>query len=351
MLKRKFHFTSWLGSLFLVIVTLNLTSCALTLMEGLEVKRLKEPQKRTSNQKKDGEIKQHYAGYVIVGINGVVLASTNATTNWMTVISSTTNQLNDVTYGINGFVAVGANGTIITSTDATNWMTITSPTTNQLNDVTYGSNIYVAVGANGTIITSADATYWRMTITSPTANRLNDVTYGSNIYVAAGDNGTVITSADATSWMTITSPTANQLNDGTYDGINGFMTVGASGTVITSTDAINWGINTRPAGYRWNLNVVSSRSNGYIVFSDNSIGSTAVTRLLTSADGIGWLQDVSHTSRIVPRGFIADDDYYVCVGYEGAIIASPSGAVSDWWRIVSPVTNHLYGVASSIGFE
>jgi photosystem II stability/assembly factor-like uncharacterized protein len=52
------------------------------------------------------------------------------------------------------FVAVGSNGTILTSTDGTTWIQQTLGTTNGLSDVTYGNGMFVAVGSNGTILTS-----------------------------------------------------------------------------------------------------------------------------------------------------------------------------------------------------
>jgi photosystem II stability/assembly factor-like uncharacterized protein len=59
-----------------------------------------------------------------------------------------------VTYGNGTFVAVGRNGTILTSRDGVNWTRRTSPTRDWLNSVTYGNGRFVAVGDYGTILTS-----------------------------------------------------------------------------------------------------------------------------------------------------------------------------------------------------
>jgi photosystem II stability/assembly factor-like uncharacterized protein len=59
-----------------------------------------------------------------------------------------------VTYGNGLFVAVGARGTILTSSDGANWTKQTSPTDDLLIAVTYGNGIFVAVGRYGTILTS-----------------------------------------------------------------------------------------------------------------------------------------------------------------------------------------------------
>ena len=64
------------------------------------------------------------------------------------------NNLNGVAYGNGTFVAVGSNGTILTSRDGVSWTVRTSGTANTLYDVTYGNGLFVAVGVYGTILTS-----------------------------------------------------------------------------------------------------------------------------------------------------------------------------------------------------
>ena len=61
---------------------------------------------------------------------------------------------------IPSYVAVGAGGTILASSDGTAWATQTSGTTTRLNGVSYVNSTFVAVGAGGTILTSSDGTSW-----------------------------------------------------------------------------------------------------------------------------------------------------------------------------------------------
>ena len=56
------------------------------------------------------------------------------------------------------FVAVGDNGTILTSSDGTTWTSRTSGTTEYLRGGAYGNSTLVVVGASGTILTSSDGT-------------------------------------------------------------------------------------------------------------------------------------------------------------------------------------------------
>ena len=58
------------------------------------------------------------------------------------------------------FVAVGDNGTIITSSDGTTWTLRTSGTTEKLRGGAYGKSTLVVVGFSRTIFTSSDGITW-----------------------------------------------------------------------------------------------------------------------------------------------------------------------------------------------
>ena len=75
------------------------------------------------------------------------------------------------------FIAVGASGTLLTSSDGTTWTAQTSGTSNNLRAVAYdGSSTLVAVGFSGTILTSSDGTTWTSR-TSGTSEHLKRVAY------------------------------------------------------------------------------------------------------------------------------------------------------------------------------
>ena len=89
--------------------------------------------------------------------------------------------------GISGGSGSGGSGSVA----GTTWTSRNSGT--PLYAVTYGNNTFVAVGAYGTILTSTDGVSWTQR-TSPTSNHLRAVTYGNNTFVAVGDYGTILTS-------------------------------------------------------------------------------------------------------------------------------------------------------------
>jgi hypothetical protein len=109
--------------------------------------------------------------------------------------------LSAITYGNNQFVAVGNNGTVATSSDATTWLLGSAGANNNLWGVAYGGNEFVGVGWSridsgadqGRVYTSPDGIVWTERSVS-IQSRLNNVFYGANGFVAVGDNGAIVES-------------------------------------------------------------------------------------------------------------------------------------------------------------
>ena len=177
---------------------------------------------------------------VAVGDSGTIVTSPNAATWTLVTSTTTTKNLNGVTYGGNSqFVAVGESGTILTSPDGVNWTSRTSGTTVNLNGVTYGNSQFVAVGESGTILTSTDGATWTSRISGTNVN-LNGVTFCYSQFVAVGDSGTCLTSPDGVTWTSKTMLIPMDLSGVAPGGIQqssdgvtweaGFATVGGLGS-------------------------------------------------------------------------------------------------------------------------
>lgn len=184
--------------------------------------------------------------------------------------SKTTEELNNVTFANNLFVAVGAAGTIVTSPDGVNWTIQNSTTPLSLYGITYGpgpsgTNQFIAVGGNyvagfGVILTgSADGTQWTVErASSGLGASLTGVTYANGQYVAVGNNQ-VMSSSDGINWNSlsaqpsgITAPTVDLFNTaygnnlfvtaGTYNTSTSSQEIAYDGLIATSPDAVNWTI-------------------------------------------------------------------------------------------------------------
>ncbi len=154
------------------------------------------------------------SNYVAVGKiagSAALYTSTNGI-DWLPRTSNGgNNPLTSVCRGLNRWVVVGMNGTVLSSPTATAWSLRTSGTANSLNSVAFGNSTYVAVGNAGTIITSADGTTWDAQDSGTTA-ALKRVQWLAGLFYAVGENGTILTSIDGLGWQSQTSGTTATLN-------------------------------------------------------------------------------------------------------------------------------------------
>ena len=135
------------------------------------------------------------AVYIAVGNNGVISTSPDATDgSWTDQNSTIIQHLKAVTKSDTRYVAVGASGTILTSNnDGVTWVAQTSGINVTLNEVTWTGSQFVVVGDSGHILTSDDGETW--IDTTHTSVSLNSVTSYNSDIVIVGDKGTLIKNA------------------------------------------------------------------------------------------------------------------------------------------------------------
>jgi hypothetical protein len=180
--------------------------------------------------------------FAAVGAAGAIITSGDGTT-WTVATSPTTKNLYSAVYGNAKYVAVGAEGTLITSTDGVTWQSVATNTSRDLRAVAFGSYVttvgttttttttFVALGAAGTLLTSSDGVTWTLQPAMST-NNIASVVYGGQ-FVAVGNSGSIFTSADGITWQTQTSGTTNDLT-AVARTATGYVAVGAAGTYLTS---------------------------------------------------------------------------------------------------------------------
>jgi hypothetical protein len=186
--------------------------------------------------------------FIALGTDGSILTSADGNT-WILstnpVPSGGTSgpRMNSIAFGlVSGatiYVAVGDGGNIFTSPDLVTWTAAASSTGNNLYNVSFPNGSFVATGANGTLLTSADAITWTLPNSIPsTSNALRGATFGAGSYAVVGDAGTILTSPDLTTW-TLTPPPLTQDLRAIRFGTR-FVAVGQGGMVAYSDDAISW---------------------------------------------------------------------------------------------------------------
>lgn len=173
---------------------------------------------------------------VAVGNAGTALRSADGIT-WTAITLPTTQNLYGISYSTAGvWTAVGAGGTLLSSADGLTWVAVASGTTADLYAVAvqvYTSYTYVAVGANGTIIRSTDGGATWAAQTSPTTANLLAVSPTTSQFLATGVDGTVLTSPTGVTWTRRTSSTSASLN-GVIGGLAQYVAVGQGGITVNS---------------------------------------------------------------------------------------------------------------------
>ena len=199
--------------------------------------------------------------FIALGTDGSIVTSTDGNA-WTSpgAIANPGARMNSLAFGLVSsaarYVAVGDGGNIFMSADLVTWTPMTSNTTYDLYNVAFPKDAFVATGAKGTLLTSPDAITWTAQ-SSNTLAALRGTTYGtgpaagaSAQYVVVGDSGTILTSPDATSWSPTTLPGLPNLRAirfGTrFVAIGQEVVVGQGAAVAYSDDAINWSLSSVP---------------------------------------------------------------------------------------------------------
>jgi photosystem II stability/assembly factor-like uncharacterized protein len=141
--------------------------------------------------------------------------------------------------------AVGANGTIVRTTDGgTTWALQSSGTSNHLYAVSFAdASVGSAVGV-GTVFrtTNGGATWVRQPSGVPSSVYLKGVSFiDSNTGTAVGGSDILHTANSGTTWVSQPSGTTNSLYGVSLTDANSWIAVGASGTILrTANGGATW---------------------------------------------------------------------------------------------------------------
>lgn len=264
-------------------------------------------------------------------------ASTRAQEQWLSRTSDVTNNLWSVAHGGSPtaqWVAVGEQGTILTSPDGINWTKRPSGfPARWLVSVSYGAGVWIAVGEGGLVLTSPDALVWTPR-TSGTTARLNGVAYGGGRWIAVAESGELITSTDSVTWTKL-SPSTDRLRGLLY-AYGQFVITGDNGLMRTTIDTTDYAANVLPGGF-----FVESVAYGRRAFV--AVGEDGYA--ITSTDAVTWSSLASGTAAYL-RGITFFNGQFIAVGTGGAILTTPAPGTA-WTPRTSGTTGVLTAVAAS----
>jgi hypothetical protein len=303
---------------------------------------------------------------------------------------------------LNQFIAVGEDGTIVTSSDGSSWEKRTSGTTAHLNKVAFINDRFWIVGDGGVVLTNN----FRMSffkVNVGVTNTLFAAAGNTNEIVIAGDSALLLGNlqtgswsqqADATSptlaplwpyysalwdgrlfliggrtglkvegfrtnsaspliWYSETQPTRNWLWSATR-ATNFYAACGTQGTIVTSEDGVDWSREVTPAaaasqvllGIGGNNNSLVAIGTGGIILRapnivTNTVGTNATGQVVTnqtSLFGVIWEQVNSPTVNDL-QAVAANEGMFVLGGAKGTILTSADGV--SWQPRNSGITNFL----------
>ncbi len=220
-------------------------------------------------------------GYININYtaNSLVLTSDDGK-SWVRRSTGTTAEIEDIlALGSDNLIAVGEEGTVLTSTNnGTSWSS-RSIGTSHLSTVIVGHNRYVTVGTGGAIYTSSDTVSWAAQ-TSNTSLDIYSVAWNGQQFVAVGAEGTLLTSPDGTTWTNVPVTTTSDLRDIIWNG-EMFVVVGGiwfDTVALTSSDGISWQEN----------NGLGGRSIYRVAWNGRQFAAVGTDSVFTSSDGTSW---------------------------------------------------------------
>lgn len=272
---------------------------------------------------------------VAVGDAGTLLAgdlnytSTNppGVTAWTQATSVPTGFVSDLSAAasdLSQFIALGSDGSIVTSADGNTW-TSKTPIPNsgtRMNSLAFGlvssvTATYVAVGDGGKIFTSTDLTAWTPAA-SKTTSALYSVSFPKDTFVVTGAGGALLTSTDGSNW-TVQDSTVSTALRGTAFGTGltaasaSYVVVGDAGTILTSPDGAVWNLITPPP-LSQDLRSIAFGSRFVAVGKESVPGQGSM--VVYSDDTSKWVQAQSNSGDLA--AIIPTPAMYVAVGASGA---------------------------------
>jgi hypothetical protein len=108
-------------------------------------------------------------------------------------------------YGGSNYVQVGGPMLNVTPTGLSSALINPSPTTQNINSVAYGNGRFVAVGNNGSVLTSTTGAQgtWTLSQLGSTSDDLLKVVFAGTLFVASGEKGYLYTSPDGLTWAPV----------------------------------------------------------------------------------------------------------------------------------------------------
>ncbi|MBI1196142.1 MAG: hypothetical protein GC138_09895 [Gammaproteobacteria bacterium] len=243
------------------------------------------------------------------------------------------------------FVAVGGSATLIRRGTDGIWLAQTAPANvsgRTLRSVAWHNGMWLAVGDQGTALTSSDGQTWTEQTTNSTAD-LHAIMWSgaAGLWVAAGSGGNILTSTDGSAWVLSFTDSAAATLRGIWEQSGALFVVGDQSRVLTgavSVGTVNWTVATTPLTTSLELRTVNSNGSRLVIMGQ------AGTVLWSDDGGVTWTAQLPDFHAI--NDVLWNGTQWFGVADGGYFFQSTDGI--DWTATkaaVIPTTRDVNGIA------
>lgn len=270
------------------------------------------------------EVRFLNGNWISVGINGYIAVSANG-------IDWTSNKVSDVswqsvTFFKGLYIAVGTDGYISRSTDALEWSEPEQVSDFTFNSVANNDDQVIAVGNGATIYSSTDGAQWTRVLVRNITENIYTITFGGNRFVIGGTNFSAYSLSGSVWFQRASNYTYNEIR---YNQTAGEFHAACGTHLGFSIDGDEW-INIE-SSFNNNMKCLCPISNASLFTGTNGV----VDIKYSNASGPGY--DLNNTINSVDT----DGSMYVAVGEGGFLAyATQQPLTADTWTFIIPKIMH-----------
>ena len=277
-----------------------------------------------------GEVQLNYVLYtgsswLAVGTKGLILERSNNV--WTQIYALPYGDLTGIAYNPStpSWIVIGTEGLVARSIDFETWTPISIGVAETLRSIEFHYNadqgiaLFVAVGDNGTIISSADdGLTWSIDNTVTTEN-IRSVKFFNDHWIAVGDRGIVLISELGSVWELYNSGFKYNLNDITFIN-NQYFAIGNKGSILESNDPTT----------TWNLRLSNQSADLYSIANNSRdpvvVGNAGLVLVQADSYTVDWavrgvsfeMFNFSSLKDLARRGYpVAQGDTLIFAQQEG----------------------------------
>ena len=251
------------------------------------------------------------------------------------------------------YVAVGRQGTILSSLDGINWEEQNSGTTATLKSIIYSEEFGLfIVGGNNIVLISPNGINWEI-VAEGAENAIDGnctmFIKELNKFIIIGSGNDILVSLDGRTWTKqYTLNSKPIIYSAVYSKkLNLIVGVGSSGGILTSSDGINWTLGNSNITDTLTSITYSEDINLFVAIApDSSAGDVGYfdSVILTSSDGINWARSVGGVRKMKSIIYIKEYGKFICAGVS-ELVQSLDGL--NWKRLF----NGEFGTTESIMYS